>query len=341
MRDWNELKSAVKKRAANAPTAPEGLAEDLSGVYDLGRVTEAPSPVSYTPGGRSWSIKTDRGRWLAVTVWDWVSEEQAELGARLCDAAVAAGVAAPVPVRSRQGRLIETVQEQAWRVQEWIKVGPSPMVPIAANVARRAGAILGTLHSLAIPSEAPVHPHLTSRRPEASWHALLDEARAAHKPWADQLQEALPTLDELSTIEVTIGDELILCHRSLNPEAVRMGHNDELVATGWDLAGSLTPELELGCALRDWTLHPSTNQQAITSFRDGYVEAAGQWPKLELASFAVAVTGYLNWTYDRICAAISSADSDHATFSESEAADLLNRPMTRSSLQQLLAAADA
>jgi hypothetical protein len=292
--------------------------------------------------GRCWSVTTDRGRWLAVTVYPWITEAQAEVGAQLRDAAVAAGVAAPTPVRSPQGQLIETVQGQNWRVHEWIEVGPSPVSPTPAAVARRIGTTFGTLHSLAIPSDAPISPYLTSSSSDTEWEKLLDRARAAHKPWAEQLNEALPTLYDLRTIEADIdGNEVILCNCNLIPEHVRTGHNDELVVTEWDFAGSLTPRLELGYALGHWTLQPSINRPAIAAFRDGYVHAAGQWPKLELASFAVAVTGWLNWTYNTICEAINPADSDQAAFAELGTVDLLNHPMTRSSLQQLLAALDA
>ncbi len=83
------------------------------------------------------------------------------------------------------------------------------------------------------------------------------------------------------------------------------------------------------------------NHKTIAAFRDGYVDAAGRWPKLEMASFAVAVTGWLNWTYNMICEAIDPADGDHAAFAEREAADLLQRPMTRAWLQQLLTASEA
>ncbi|MGW5362500.1 phosphotransferase [Actinopolymorpha pittospori] len=341
MRDWAALRSEVEQRAEETPTAPVGLADALAGAFGLGRVTESPAPVSYTPTGRSWSIMTDRGRWLACTVYPFITHAQAEVGARLRDAAVAAGVAAPTPVRSPHGRLIEPVQGQNWRVQEWIEAGPAPMIPVPAAVARQAGRTLGTLHSLAIPSASPIDSYLTSRRPEAAWWALLDEARAAHKPWAEQLGEVVPTLLDLRAIEANIEDrELILCNLVLNPENVRMGHDDELVVTEWDVTGSLTPELELGSALTHWALQPSINRPAIAALRDGYVQAAGRWPALDLTSFATAVTGYLNWTYQTICAAMNSADPDHAAFAERESVDLLKRPMTRSSLHELLAAID-
>ncbi len=53
------------------------------------------------------------------------------------------------------------------------------------------------------------------------------------------------------------------------------------------------------------------------------------------------MTGYLNWTYNTICEAITPADADHAKFADLEAVDLLNNPMTRSALEKLLTALDA
>ncbi|GAB3432280.1 hypothetical protein [Flindersiella endophytica] len=340
LRDWTALKAEAERRvAAGPPEPPAGLADALAATFDLGDVTKPAVPISLTPMGRCWSITTDNGRWLAVTV-PWTTNAQAEVGVRLRDAAVAAGIAAPRTVRSPRGRLIEIVRDQNWRVHEWIDVGPSPVVATPASVARRAGAIFGTLHSLAIPSQAPIGSYLTERRPDAAWHALANEARAAGKPWAGRLQEILPTLFELSTIESTVDEnELILCNRVINPENVRVGHNDELVVTEWDLSGSLTPELEIGWALAHWTLQPALNPKGTAAFRDGYAATAGGWPDLELRSFAIAVTGYLNWTYQTVCAAINSKAADHRAFAEVEAADLLKSPMTRASLERLLAVA--
>jgi hypothetical protein len=341
MRDWAELKREAEQRAAAVPTAPEGLAEALANAFDLGGVIGSASPVMYAVEGRSWSITTDRGRWLASTVFDWMTEAHTDVGARLRDAAVAAGVTAPTPVRSRHGRLLEPVQGQKWRIHEWIEVGPAPQMPVAAAVARQAGTILGTLHALAIPGEAPVGEYLSSRWSRTAWKALADEARAADKPWAERLRAFLPTLFELGTIEPDIDEkELIVCNLVLNPENVRIGHDDVLVVTEWGLAGSLTPSLELGWALTQWALLPSINRTAIAAFRDGYVSAAGRWPELGMASFGTAVTMYLNWMYQTICASMNARDKDHVAFAERETVDLLDRPMTRASLEELLAAVD-
>ena len=154
------------------------------------------------------------------------------------------------------------------------------MLPISTALARQAGTTLGTLHALAIPSESPINPYLISRRPEADWYQLRDRARAAGKPWAEQLDASLPALLDLHGIETEVAaDRLILCNQNFIPSHVRQGRNDELIVMEWDFAGSLTAELEIGIALTHWTMRPSTNLKAVAALREGYLDVA-EWPKL-------------------------------------------------------------
>ncbi|MFD3400516.1 phosphotransferase [Kribbella sp. NPDC058693] len=333
LRDWPALKAEVERRIAATPAVPDGLAEALAASFGLGTMLRPPRPVAFTAMGRCWELTTDRGRWLAVTVFDWITNEQAELGAKLRDAAVAVGVAAPVAVRSPRGLLIEPVQGENWRVHEWLEVGPSPALPVSAAVARRAGAAYGKLHALAIPTEEPMNPYVVWRRPESEWDKLLERARVAGKPWADRLEAILPVWLDLQTIETAVDPgELILCNSNLIPTHVRLGRDDELIVMEWDFAGSMTPALELGSALTQWVMRPTLNTKAVAAFREGY----GAWPALELSSFGVAITAWLNWAYNAICEAIDPQDSDHAEFAEREAVGVLARPMSRAGLEELL-----
>lgn len=115
----------------------------------------------------------------------------------LRDAAAAAGIVAPTPVRSPAGRLIETVRGDNWRVHEWIEVGPSPVTPTPSAVGRQVGSIYGTLHTLAIPSQTPINPYLTARRPHGDWAHLVERATAAGKRWTPQLRDTLPALADI------------------------------------------------------------------------------------------------------------------------------------------------
>ncbi len=337
VRTWTELKAEVERRRTATPTAPDGLAEALAGAFGLGSITGLLTPVSFTPMGRCWRVTTDRGQWLASTVYGWINETQAENGARLRDAAVAAGLTAPTPVRSRDGRLIELVHGSSWRVHEWLDLGPVPFSPTSAAVSRRVGTIYGVLHSLGMHSEAAINPYLSYQRPAAEWEQLLDRARNAGKPWADRLAALLPALQELKAIEVnTPTDRLMLCNCNLIPEHTRLGKGDELVVTEWDFAGSLSPDLEIGSALTHWAFRPSINQPGLEAFVAGYRERAGALPTLNLSSFGVAVAGWLNWTYNTMCEAIDPPDADRAAFADLETADLLAQPVTRPELENLL-----
>lgn len=333
LRDWPSLKAEVERRVADTPAAPDGLAEELAETFGLGKVVAPATPVVFTAMGRCWDLATDRGRWLAVTVYDWITPEQAELGARLKDAADAAGVCSPVSVRSPEGCLVESVRGRRWRVHEWLEVGPSPVLPVSAAIARRAGQVLGRLHSLAIPSTEPIHGYLTHRRSEDEWAELAGRARAVEKPWAERLEALLPGLRELLAVELKVPQETWLCNRNLIPTHVRLGRGGRLVVMEWDFAGALTPELELGAALTQWVMRPEINVNGLRAFREGY---GADWPQLGMSAFAVGISGWLNWAYNAICEAIDPGDADRAAFAEREAVGVLERPMSCAGLERLL-----
>ncbi|MFF0269529.1 hypothetical protein [Kribbella sp. NPDC004536] len=332
-RDWPALKAEVERRVAEAPAAPDGLAEELAEAFGLGRVVAPATPVVLTAMGRCWEVTTDRGRWLAVTVYAWITPEQAELGARLKDAAGAVGVCSPVSVRSPRGLLIESVRDENWRVHEWLEVGLSPALPVSARTTKLAGEVLGRLHSLAIPSSEPIHAYLTYRRSEDEWAELLGRARSAGKPWADRLEAMLPQWRELAAVELEVPEKTWLCNRNLIPTHVRLGRGGQVVVMEWDFAGALTPELEVAAALTQWVMRPDVNAKGLRAFREGY---GANWPKLDLGAFAVGISGWLNWAYNAICEAIDPGDADRAVFAEREAVGVLDRPMGCRGLEQLL-----
>lgn len=333
---WAALRVEVEQQRQQPPPAPDGLAEGLAEAFDLGAVTGI-QPVSFTPMGRVWSLTTKAGRWLAVPGYPWMGEQRAEIGAVLQAAAAKAGVLAPTPRRSRAGHLIELVAETPWRITDWVDLGPAPVLPVRSAVARRVGEIAGTLHALAIPSDEAISTYLTSRAPDDTWNQLLQRARTAQRPWADRLAELLPVYADLRAIGTTSPTrDLILCNCNLIPDHVRLGTGDELIVAEWTFAGSLTAELEVANLLTQWVLRPDLNHVAARSFADGYTDRMGGFPRLTLDSFGVAISGYLNWTYNAFCEAINPQHADGAAFAERETADLLDNPLTQTLLHQLI-----
>ncbi|WP_152363322.1 hypothetical protein [Microlunatus speluncae] len=335
---WSALKTEVDQRRRQPPIAPDELVDGLVEAFDLGPVT-AVRPVSYSPLGRHWSVITDRGRWLAVPGYPWMGDHQAETGERLRSAAAEAGVRSPTPRRSRSGRLVETIAGGPWRVSEWLEQGPVPSLPARAGVARGVGVIAGALHALAIPSEDPINPYLTSRRPDADWQELVRRARTAGRPWADDLAALLPTVAEVGVLGAAVPtDGLLLCNCNLIPETLRLGPGDELIVLEWTFAGSHTAEQEVAGLLAHWALRPALNPVVARAFADGYRERAGTFPRLTRESFGLAVNSQLNWAYNTFCEAISPADPDAADLARREVPEQLRRPLTLELIDQLIAA---
>ena len=154
---------------------------------------------------------------------DYVKPEHIEVAAGLVDAAVAAGVAAPVPVRTPEGRVVVTVDGEHWRAHHRIPLGPMPTMPPAPELGRGRGTALGTLHAPALAPPGPVVPWLTYRRSEDDWEQLVDRARRAGVPWAEALATAVPGFVALDAVrdDRDPADRAIFSNCDLQPGATR------------------------------------------------------------------------------------------------------------------------
>jgi len=136
-RTWSDLKAEVDRRRKEVPGAPDGLAEGIAAAFGLGAVTAPLTPIRYEYMGRRWELQTARGRFVVRPVFDWIDDAQAEVAVDLQERARAAGVRSPVPVRAGDGGLVRRVHDRSWRVEEWMDLGPTPVEPVATDVARR------------------------------------------------------------------------------------------------------------------------------------------------------------------------------------------------------------
>lgn len=339
-RSWLDLKAEVERRRAAVPSAEPGLGEALASSFGLGATVAPISAVSHDPMGRTWSLTTERGRWLASPVYPWITNEQAERGAKLLEAARAAGITAPAPARSAAGRLIETVAGGQWRVHSWMELGPIPVQPLHSDVARRVGELLGTLHALRIPSAAAINPYLTWRRPMPDWEELVERATAAGKDWVvTGLSGLLPTVAELNSVEAKVSPEsVILCNCNLVPEHVRTGRRGTLVIVEWAFTGSNTPEQELGYVLGHWLMQPTENATAARHFLEGYRARTCEVPELAVDSFATHIASWLNWTYNTVCEAIGDSQEDQhvVEVAERQVRHLMAHPLSIAKLEAFL-----
>jgi Ser/Thr protein kinase RdoA (MazF antagonist) len=336
-RTWPDLKGEVDRRTGKADQADDALARAIAEAYELGKVTSPMRSIARPDdSGRRWSLDTERGRWEVRTMDDWWPIVDADTGVELQEAAAKAGIDLPLPVRSRNGSIIEKIGDHTWRVDEWVHAGPGLSAPVGSAAARRAGQIHATLHGLALPVDR-ISPYHARRISDESWPELVGRAKGAQASWARDLEIAAPNLADLERIgEGVESPEPVLTHNALTPNNVRRAADGRLIVVGWEHVGGLPPSWELAFALQQWVLRNPTGARAML---DGYREVAGALPRLDLAMFRGATVSLANYVWGEVgyaLAATTEADRQHGNRSVKH---LLGGLPTRGELERLVALA--
>ncbi|HEV2782427.1 MAG TPA: phosphotransferase [Actinophytocola sp.] len=343
-RTWTDLKAEVDRMRGRADVADPALARAIADGYGLGEVTaEMRSVARADEMGRRWSLRTDRGRWSVRTMDTWIPIVDAETEVALQQAAAAAGVLLPMPVRSRRGRIMESIGGHSWRVSEWLHSGPPLSAPASTSVTRAVGGILAAIHGLALPVDR-ISPWHSLRLSGSTWPELATSAHAMGAPWAPDLATAMPTLLELDAIAAdTPAPEPVLSHNSLGPGNVRRGSNGRLIVMGWEHAGGQPPGWELCDALVHWTIDPhrGVNTAGARALIDGYLATAGRIPALDLTMFRGTATSLVNYVAGQLHYALDAGTNEDQRFAARNVRHLLSHLPTRAVLEQLLDVAAA
>lgn len=336
--NWTDLKAEVDRVRGRADVADPALARAVADTFGLGAVTgEMRSMARPDDMGRQWSLTTDRGRWAVRTMDTWWPIVGHEQDAALQEAAHAAGVLLPAPVRSRAGNVAETVEGHVWRAYEWRHSGPPMAAPAGSAVTREMGMIIATLHGLALPVDR-VSPWHAMRLTPVTWPELAATARDKRAAWADELDAAVPVLAELETIDDRPG-EPVLTHNTIGPGQVRRGPGGRLIVFAWEHAGGQPPSWELGNALMDWTVEPGggVNTAGARAMVEGYRATAGTLPELDMTMFRGAVTGLANYVFGQVEHAMAATGEDRR-LADRGVRHLLTHLPTLATLEELLTA---
>ena len=338
-RTWTDLKAEVDRTRGGAAVADPRLAQAIADRYDLGAVTgEMRSLARPDESGRAWSLETDRGRWVARTMGTWWPIVDVETEVALQEAAAAGGVLLPAPVRSRDGEVVATIDGHEWRVCVWAHSRPPMAAPASAAVTRTVGAILATIHGLAMPVDR-VSPWHELRLSPVTWAELAERAHTEGAAWAPALAAVVPVLAELETVGAGVpAPAPVLSHNAMGPGQVRRGQNGSLVVLGWEHAGGQPPAWELAMALMDWTVNPGggVNAAGARALVDGYRETAGTLPELDVPSFRGAVTGLANYVCGQVEHALTATGDEDRRYSERSVRHLLAHLPTRAALERLV-----
>lgn len=342
-RTWTDLKAEVDRWRGGAEVADRVLADQVAARYGLGQVTgQMRSLARPDEIGRRWSLVTERGRWTVRTLDTWIPIVDAETDAALQDAAAAAGVLLPAPVRSRKGAIVESIGGHDWRVYQWIHSGQPLVAPVSAVVTRQVGGILATIHGLGLPVDR-ISPWHATRFSAVEWSKLAAMAEAREAGWAPALAAAVPTLVELQAIgDGAPAPEPVLCHNALGPGVVHYGPDRRLVVAGWEHAGGQPPAWELCNALADWAIDPDggVNAAGARALVSGYraAAAAGLRPSLDIGMFRGAATSIMNYLDGLVHQAMDAGDPADREHADRSVRHLLAHLPSRAAYERLLEA---
>jgi Ser/Thr protein kinase RdoA (MazF antagonist) len=333
--DWPELKAEVDRRKDDADVAGHDHAKAIADRFGLGRVTAGMRSLSRADHlGRPWSLETEGGRWVARTTDQWIPIVDVETEVALQQAAMAAGIQLPAPVRSVAGEIIEEIDGKRWRVNVWRHSGPPLVAPVSAALTHQVGGILATLHGLQLPVDR-VSPWHANRLTGDAWPSLARKANARGFSWGPALSAAVPTLKDLEAIGSHAPvPEPVLSHNTLGPGMVRRGPGGQLVVFDWEQAGGQPPSWELADALVSWAIDPTggINRAGARALVEGYADVAGGVPTLEPAAFRGAAIGLVNYVGGLVGGALEHPDD---TDLQRSVRHVLSHLWTRRSVEQL------
>ncbi|ACQ79364.1 aminoglycoside phosphotransferase [Beutenbergia cavernae DSM 12333] len=331
-RTWPDLKTEVDRLRGTADVADPSLAAVVAERFDLGAMTSPMASVQRADDlGRLWSLETDGGRWAVRSAENWWPIVPAERDVELQEAAAAAGVQLPAPVRSRAGAVVEEIDGVPWRVTTWRHSAPPLAAPVSALSTRRVGAVLATIHGLRLEVDR-VSPWHEARFADEPWADVAARARAAGVSWADAFAAAVPTLDGLASLGEAPVDagSAVLTHNSLGPAKVRREHDGTLVVAGWEHAGGQPPAWELADALATWSIDPggAVNVAGARALVEGYASVADGVPALDDGSFRGHAMSICNYVMGEVGVALDAHAAASAPGADAPERDFADRNVT-------------
>jgi Ser/Thr protein kinase RdoA (MazF antagonist) len=317
------------------------LANAIAVHFGLGSAAGPMTSVDRGVMGQVWLLRTDSGRWAVKSLFGDAEPESVTVDVRLQKAAMAAGLSLPRPIPGADGQFAATIEDRAWRVYEWHDLGPAPVPPVAPALAESMGAVLARLHRLALPPPGPVFSWFTEPPAAEDWSDLLSRARDAGHGWAPALAKAVPVLLDLgSAVQTGEHPPAILCHCDLNPGNVRGTGDAGLVVFDWEHAGALPPLWELGYVLVQWCFvaDGSVDTAAAGAIVAAYRREMSAAVDVDLGIFTAAIGSWLNFTAGTVAHALEDAGPDEQEFLHTNLTRLLDQPLSRDVLDQLLVA---
>jgi Ser/Thr protein kinase RdoA (MazF antagonist) len=236
--------------------------------------------------GRIWRLETATGTWAVKEIFNPASEAEAQADVAFQEAALAAGVPMPRPIRRPAGTVMAEIEapgrRATVRVYTWVDIAQ----PVRRAATTDVGAILGRLHLLEIPDERPMESWFTDPVAADRWRDILAATERSAAPWAPTLSRLIPELSAGEPI-IAAGRHAprITCHLDFNPENVLADIDGHAVVVDWENSGPAAAEQELASVLAEFVPDPA----GVPAFLNAYWAAGGPATLRDASAFAMCL----------------------------------------------------
>jgi Ser/Thr protein kinase RdoA (MazF antagonist) len=258
-----------------------GHAQEIADRFCLGEGARLSGPVARGEQGQVWRLTASSGVWAVKEIFEPQSEDESREAGAFQEAACAAGIPAPLVVRTGDGMLLTKLDSAAVRVYGWVEVQELTRDLDPGLL----GSVVAATHQVVLPPLLPVHTWYTEPVGADRWEQLVYACRAESAPFA----AALAALrDELVALERLLEKPwpLQVCHRDLWAENIRPTPSGGLCIFDWENSGAADPGQELAGLLFEFgRLEPGRARELYAA----YVDAGGPGRVSSPADFSMTI----------------------------------------------------
>jgi Ser/Thr protein kinase RdoA (MazF antagonist) len=217
-------------------------------------------------------------------------------------AMVAHGVPAAAALQGEgNGGTVQEIGDDTFLVYSWVDGETLSIKAVAPERNRLIGTILARMHSLPqqqFPELAPLHWESFS---EDEWDMLTFQAADRDIPWAQQVRNALPLLNEwnrrYTEANAILSQTAVVSHRDLDQKNVLWRDVASPVVIDWEAAGLTNPTMDVVGAALAWS-GQSTQLPQEDSFHallEGYVSEGGVIHDPGIVAMYGVIGNWLGW----------------------------------------------
>lgn len=230
--------------------------------------------------------------------------DSTERAFRFESAAFDAGVAAPRPIPTTDGRCLAAIPtggapDALVRVHEWVDGVALQQAVHPPATATHVGAIIARIHALRIAPDDGQHEWLRDFG-VAHWEALTERIERSHFDWAWQYRAMLSdvaAIEALVSAARTDAAPAVMSHRDADAKNVMRTPEGALLLVDWDQAGPVAPQQEAASLALRWggVVLGEPSPAVVHAFLDGYRAAGGHLDVFRPADCAGFLNAMLGW----------------------------------------------